>query len=186
MATTSLEFRAHCARRQHDRHNGCCLRMKSQILKKLKSKLRWVFFARKYRLESMERLTDKACVKSSVLIGEESTKGHRPTFLGGDDSVDFSLYNGHQISPKVSMIEFENVIAIGRSELVLKNSTAFHPEIIDPATDALMIEIAGSATIDTTSRTIKAVFRKSSLKIDKAISLLSECSPNYAHWVTEV
>lgn len=160
--------------------------MKLRILSKIFRAAKWRLNARAYQLQLMETFADRYGIKHTTLLDRSVISGPQPKFFGGIDSVDLTLYEGQQVAPRVTLTEFENVTAIGRSELVLHGSNALYPSPFDPALYAFMLEGEKRARVNLKRGRVKMLFRSKTRKVDTAISLLGQCNGNYAHWILEV
>lgn len=160
--------------------------MKLRILSKIFRAAKWRLNARAYQLQLMETFADRYGITHTTLLDRSVISGPQPKFFGGIDSVDLTLYEGQQVAPRVTLTEFENVTAIGRSELVLHGSNALYPSPFDPALYAFMLEGEKRARVNLKRGRVKMLFRSKTRKVDTAISLLGQCNGNYAHWILEV
>ncbi|MGP4805458.1 glycosyltransferase family 61 protein [Agrobacterium cavarae] len=160
--------------------------MKSKFLSKAFRAAKWRINGRAYHLQPMDTYADRFGIKQEILLEKRTVSGSEPKFFGGIDSVDLTLYRGAQLAPRVTLTQFENVTAIGRSELVLHGSNALYPSPFDPALYSFMLEGEKRARVNLKRGRIKMLFRSRSIKLDTAISLLGQCNGNYAHWVLEV
>lgn len=164
--------------------------MKRSLLKRafsaVSKNLGQKILSKTFDLALLEGLKEGAGFRSRGILPSDRIQGGKPHFLGGNDSCDLSGYDGAQFSPEVQLCEFENVCVMGRTEFILKDDKAYYPKVLDPAVYAFMIEIEGRGRVHPDHRKITLFPRSRSQTVDRAISLLGQCSGNYAHWLTEV
>ena len=160
--------------------------IRSKLANTLIRLIKWYLTSKTFSLAEMETFAQHNNIEIETIIDTSFIQGQKPTFWGGRGSVDFSIYQGTQISPAVHLIKIPNAIAIGRSDLVLKDDIALYPQPFDPLHYSFMLEKERTATVDTNDGRIRMIFRRKSLRVDSAISLLGQCNGNYAHWVLEV
>lgn len=153
----------------------------SQPLKRLRYKL----FSRTYELLPLERLSGAFTAESRVILPKRMIKGSRPRFIGGE-TCDLSDYDGTIVAPEVRLYRFTEVSAVGRTELIFKDGTAYFPQVLAPRLYAFMCELEGRGRVYAGHDKMTLHTRARSQRVDSAISLLSQCNGNYAHWITEV
>lgn len=158
----------------------------SSLTKSLARSVKWYVNARKYKLVELEDYAAKAGLEVETIIPESTIPSKPPRFFGGNNDIDFSIYDGTSVTSDVKMIRVPNAVAVGRSEFIIKNGCAFYPRPFDPNLYAFMLEMEGRAKVDLTRSCITISSRSRSLKAGSVISLLGQCSGNYAHWVLEV
>lgn len=139
-----------------------------------------------YSLVELESYAAGVNLAHRLLVSAGMSKTAPPIFLRDDDLCDISLYQGLCPAPEINLYEFANVTAVGRTEFVITNSKALYPRVIDPASDAFMLELENRGSVNLASREVSVFPRGAKVRVDKAISLLGQCNGNYAHWVTEV
>lgn len=110
-----------------------------------------------------------------------------PTFVGEysyplDTPMHVSLR-----SPPVRIVEFADAVAVGGTDLVFSGAHAVHADVVRPERDMFHAEVVADAVADfnpgngvihfsTVGRTVE---------VESAVSLLGECTGNYAHWLCE-
>jgi capsular polysaccharide biosynthesis protein len=88
------------------------------------------------------------------------------------------------IAPEEAVYEFRNADVIGGTNLIVQDGCAIHPDICDPHRDMFSCETNGVATYLLGRN--KLLFDPSTTAtIPDGISLLGECTGNYAHWLIE-
>ncbi|MDX8354712.1 glycosyltransferase family 61 protein [Cognatiyoonia sp. IB215182] len=123
-------------------------------------------------------------MERKTLFAEKQIQGHAPEFFGDTIGVTDG-YDGMQISPDVSVYQCKSVSVIGRTEFIQSGRTLYYPKNLNPSLFAFMIEIEERGKVHQNKTEISILPRKSTKKLGRAISLLGQCSGNYAHWLTE-
>ena len=88
-------------------------------------------------------------------------------------------------SPEIELFEIPGATVVGGTNFILAKNTVIHPDLFIPSRDLSPAELNGSATINPAIGQIKLYLKRASKKVDRAISLLGQCTGNYAHWLTE-
>lgn len=89
------------------------------------------------------------------------------------------------VEPEIKVVEIPGVMAVGGTNLLLKRNIAIHPDLQQPTRDVIPAEYLGVATVDAASSKISLSLNRKHRRINRAISLLGNCTGNYAHWLTE-
>ena len=89
-------------------------------------------------------------------------------------------------APEIELFEIPEATVVGGTNFILAKNTVIHPDLFIPSRDLSPAELYGSATINPTIGQIKLYLKRASKKVDRAISLLGQCTGNYAHWITEL
>src|SRR5690606_21036948 len=113
-------------------------------------------------------------------------KSKAPIFIRNEELCDVSGYDGSEPSPEINLFELDDVTVVGRTEFILKDGKALYPRVIDPSTDAFMMELENRGSVDSATGKVSIFPRSAILHHERAISLLGQCNGNYAHWTTEV
>jgi len=87
--------------------------------------------------------------------------------------------------PKLEIVELHAVTVVAGTNLILTQYEAIHPAPLVPCRDLLPIESFGFARINPDKNSIKIIPSRSAKRIEQGISLLGQCTGNYAHWLTE-
>lgn len=86
-------------------------------------------------------------------------------------------------SPKLEIAEIIDASIIGGTDLIFKDRTVIHPDLYNPATEVCPAETFGLIKVH--GKTIRAVNRPKR-RVHQAVSLISQCEGNYAHFLVEV
>ncbi len=107
-----------------------------------------------------------------------------PRFIGQlpiDKTPDHVLL----IEPSIEINEFKNVKVMGGTNLIIHGNFAIHPDVQSPKLDVIPVEYLGFAKLNNSFNKIRLGITIKSIQLNAAISLLGNCSGNYAHWLTE-
>lgn len=107
-----------------------------------------------------------------------------PRFVGRQP-LEKTLSQVSLIEPSIEIIEAINVGVMGGTNLLFHKNFAVHPNLQNPERDVIPAEYLGFAKVDTNRKTIKLGITKEPIYVKEAISLLGNCTGNYAHWLTE-
>lgn len=87
--------------------------------------------------------------------------------------------------PKIELVAIPAATVVGGTNFILTEKIAIHPDLFVPSRDASPAELYGSAAIDPATCQLKFYISRKAKRVDRAISLLGQCTGNYAHWLTE-
>lgn len=109
-----------------------------------------------------------------------------PKFIGFSGSTFGHLDVVPLNIPRVEIVEMKNVSIFGGGSWVLSGNIAIHPDLFIPERDVTLSEVFGPVSIDLEGGNVFIKSKSKPKKIPVAISLLGQCTGNYAHWLTEV
>lgn len=89
------------------------------------------------------------------------------------------------VEPEIKVVEIPSVIAMGGTNLLLREDIAIYPDLQQPTRDVIPAEYLGVATVDTETSNITVRLDRKRRRINRGISLLGNCNGNYAHWLVE-
>lgn len=89
------------------------------------------------------------------------------------------------VEPSIEVIEVQEATVIGGTNIFICRDCAVHPDVLKPDRDEIPAEQFRLAAIDVPQRMIEIRLSRWPQKIDRAISLVGQCTGNYAHWLTE-
>jgi hypothetical protein len=87
--------------------------------------------------------------------------------------------------PKIQVVELREATVVGGTNFILAEKVAIYPDLFIPSRDVSPAELHGSASIDPIISQLKFYISRKPKKVERAISLLGQCTGNYAHWITE-
>jgi hypothetical protein len=104
--------------------------------------------------------------------------GRYPIILNTIDIVQLRM-------PAIDVVEIPDAMVMGGTNLILVEGQAAHPDQLIPKRDMIPAELFGVANIDPNLNTIKLRLMRHPRTVERAISLLGQCTGNYAHWLME-
>jgi hypothetical protein len=130
---------------------------------------------------------------SSALIRESSVaEVSGPRFINDADSVGNPTQTVTVHAPPLEIIEFSNATVMGGINVVLVGNKAIHADVIEPDRDMFLAEVEGVAKFAPATRKLtlpgpplRPNSPRGTLHLKEGISLLGDCSGNYAHWILE-
>ena len=124
---------------------------------------------------------------TSILIAPSATnKISGPEFIG---NYPIKLHRTETVSinmPQIEVIIIPKATVIGGTNLIICGSHAIHPDLMVPARDIVRAELDNVASVDLNRTEICLLWPRRVRRMGKAISLLGECTGNYAHWLIEI
>lgn len=125
-------------------------------------------------------------IKPIRIISEQRLKIMGPRFIG---KYSFDLCNIPETIdlnfPAIEINRLRNIIAIGGTNLLLSNDNAVHPDLLEPARDIIPAENFYMARVTLNFKYLDFRLLRKRLMVERAISLLGQCTGNYAHFLTE-
>ncbi|MDP0590132.1 MAG: hypothetical protein QS748_13480 [Candidatus Endonucleobacter bathymodioli] len=82
-------------------------------------------------------------------------------------------------------MELDSVAVVGGTNFILRDGVAFHPDLYDSLRDVSPAERFGFMTAFPDCGEVVFHFPESTREIPNGVSLLGQCTGNYAHWLTE-
>jgi hypothetical protein len=142
---------------------------------------------------SLEQFRKTNACTSILCRPAESVEIRGPQFLGDYISGPNTQEKVTVRAPPLEIVEFSDVAVMGGTNLVLHGRQAIFPDIIQPDRDMLLAEVEGLAQFVREKNRlyllgppIRPNSRRKTIRVNAAISLLGECSANYAHWLIEI
>jgi len=96
-------------------------------------------------------------------------------------------------APRLEIVEFADAAVMGGTELVFVGHQAIHADVVDPKRDMFRAEVEGGAKFDPRTQKLsvpgpamRSTSPRKPIHVGEAVSLLGECSGNYAHWLIEI
>jgi capsular polysaccharide biosynthesis protein len=157
------------------------LRLRKRRFISFKNKLLLLINSESFSYEGVENYEN---LPSQLISGSVKIDFLAPRFF-------FSIKNLYLDSPlaltsrEVRYRILENVVAIGRTEILNMENRIILPFGYSVQLDVLPIELDGEITFDIANKTAKLMNRKTTHSLDEAIHLLGSLTGNYAHWVLE-
>lgn len=131
-------------------------------------------FKKRYARETIvARKKEKISLSSPKIVYDNGE-----TSITEDISFDF---------PEISITCLEDIVVSGRTPFLFRDGVAAFPDLVDIDNDRFKVEIFQVGSINVENRLLKYDFngRQQKRYVESAISLLGECTGNYAHWLME-
>lgn len=87
--------------------------------------------------------------------------------------------------PKIEVFEFVETLAVGGVDFIFHNKEVIHHDLFLSLQHHCPAENVGVISIKRDSGAVELRLSQAQLEVDEAISLIGQCSENYAHWLTE-
>ena len=133
----------------------------------------------------MRDFKGKQSIASILIAPTEVNLIPGPKFIG---SYPIELHRAETVSvemPQIEVVVIPKAIVVGGTNLIICGSQVIHPDLLVPSRDAIRAELFGVASVDPTAEVIQLSLQRQLKKRGMAISLLGQCTGNYAHWLTE-
>jgi capsular polysaccharide biosynthesis protein len=140
---------------------------------------------KKYMMVPMREYRDNRRCKHQIYSQEESITVPGPKFVG---EVPDELVYENEVSvqsPRLEIVHICNPTVIGGTSFIISGTELIYPDLFDPRRDVPPVESFGLATIRPDQNDIILEVPRGTKRLYGAISLLGQCTGNYAHWLTE-
>ena len=87
--------------------------------------------------------------------------------------------------PEQTVYEFSPAVAIGGIDAVIAGKQAIHHDLFQPGEHRCPAENTGVLSQGFDGDRLHLHLMKNALSVDRAASMIGQCSSNYAHWLTE-
>jgi capsular polysaccharide biosynthesis protein len=144
----------------------------------------FVIETRTLKLISMTEYTRKEKISVVYVRSSINTTIHGPQFIAKQPSevVDKVV---SLIEPSITIASVPNVMVMGGTDLLLTNKYAIYPDIQEPRRDVIPAEYHGVAKVNAETGSITLGVQREPRHFKFAITMLGNCTGNYAHWLTE-
>jgi hypothetical protein len=116
-----------------------------------------------------------------------------PHFVNSDAPLESHQREVTVRAPSLELIEFSRAAVMGGINLVFAGDKAVHADVVEPHRDMFLAEVEGIAKFVPESRklylpgpSLRPNSARKTLHFKEAITLLGDCSGNFAHWILEV
>lgn len=149
-----------------------------------------IFYLPTVRAKTFEFIKVSEFIKKrrffSITIRESSINTIPGPRFVGRYPVEQTLPEVCLIEPPIVILEAKKVRVMGGTNLLLDENFAVHPDLQIPERDVIPAEYLGFAKVDKLCERIRLGITKKNIHVTEAISLLGNCTGNYAHWLTEI
>jgi capsular polysaccharide biosynthesis protein len=88
-------------------------------------------------------------------------------------------------SPVLKIYEFPASMVVGGVEFAFVNQMAIHHDLFNPSQHSCPAENLGVVSLSRATNGLELRLTKRAKRISAAVTLIGQCSGNYAHWLTE-
>lgn len=141
--------------------------------------------ARTFHLISMRDFVTKQAIGPIVVESSKKIQISGPKFVGRYPIKIHYVETVSLDTPAIEVMEISDATVVGGTNLILSGAWAIHPDLLVPSRDVMPAETYGIATVALDRGEIKVRLSRRRKTSARAISLLGQCTGNYAHWLTE-
>lgn len=152
----------------------------------LRSRVRQIEQSGYYKFQSMTGLPDTAVVKRLRLTEGRKTLIPAPDFSGFGADLARKKNGPITISePALELLELPESIVVGGVDFIFSKGKAIHHDMFEPASHQCPGQNVGVTTFDRERLGLRLNLTQRAVHLKSGISLIGQCSQNYAHWLTE-
>lgn len=133
-------------------------------------------------------LTDSAKMSRSTIACFESDliEIAPPTFTGYCAEIASQANAAIKIeTPVLNVYEFSEATVVGGVEFIFVGDAAVHHDLFNPSQHKCPAENLGLVSIRRSEKVLELFLSRRAIRMERAVSLIGQCSGNYAHWLTE-
>lgn len=137
------------------------------------------------RLLPMQEFKVQKSITSLLIAPATTYEISGPKFVG---TYPIELHRAETVTidmPPIEAVVIPKATVVGGTNLIICDSQAIHPDLLVPTRDVIRAELFGVASVDLSSEEIRLPLPRRARRTGRAISLLGQCTGNYAHWLTE-
>lgn len=162
--------------------------MKNLNLKYLRYRLDRRLRRRRYLVQKINDFVREN--PDSIIVNEIDAGGtyqsSGPRFMDSKGDISYSDPDGLELeAPPVQLMKFDNTVAIGGADFVSRDPVAIINNHFSPKVDMFRHEVLNIARYLPDQNVLEETIWHDEIESDLAISLLGECTGNYAHWIFE-
>jgi len=131
--------------------------------------------------------TDCKFYKKKTTVDEgDSIVINSPSFVGQSSKLAKNKNPPLNIkTPALEAFEFKKAMIVGGVDFIFVNNTAIHHDLFLPLQHRCPAENVGIVSINRHKGDLKLRLTQGGRKITAAVTMIGQCSGNYAHWLTE-
>ncbi|NBF09323.1 glycosyltransferase family 61 protein [Pseudomonas sp. Fl4BN1] len=139
-----------------------------------------------YSLVGLSSTPDNSFTKRTLIAFEEKIDIPAPIFSGYLSTAAIESNVQIEISaPRLEIFKLSDAMVVGKLDIVFNGQVAIHHDLFDAGSHETPSENFGITSINRTTSKIKLYLTIKPSSVNNAVSLLGQCSENYAHWLTE-
>lgn len=140
----------------------------------------------KYNWTSLSSISGYASVVKQAALSDVAIFKSTPSFIGyASDFVTQDYLHSESSELEISIYELPSAFAIGGIDAQFFEKEIIHHDLYDPNKHTCPSENIGVISRQRQRNSIYLHLSKPSLHIENAVTLIGQCSKNYAHWLTE-
>lgn len=126
------------------------------------------------------------CLARVPVAPEERMAIPPATFTGhAANEIPAHLSVTEMLAPAVELYEFADAFAVGGMDFLFRGDSCIHHDLFVPLQHSCPAENVGVVAVDRIRHGLRLRLLRPGFEVDKAVSLIGQCSGNYAHWLTE-
>ena len=139
-----------------------------------------------YQLCALSYCSSDLTVKRITLDHGEVINIPAPIFTGYCAEAAIKRNTAIKIeAPALEVFEFSGAMAVGGVDFVFINDMAIHHNLFEPTQHHCPAENVGVVSISRLKAKLRLYLTKKPKSLAMAVSMIGQCSGNYAHWLTE-
>lgn len=139
-----------------------------------------------YRFLSLNDCSDALCVKRITFDQGETMEIPPPVFSGYSSQTASERNLSIKInSPKLDVFMFSSATVVGGVDFVFINKIALHHDLFIPSQHHCPAENVGVVFVSRDKNRLRLCLTHKTKKVPMAVTMIGQCSGNYAHWLTE-
>lgn len=143
-------------------------------------------FSGDYQFISACSCGDDVCSRRIVFERGEVVDIPPPAFYGYGSDLATAKNPAIKIdAPALEVAEFRSAVVVGRVDFVFVVGKAVHHDLFVPSQHRVPAENVGVVSINRAMKRMRLRLVGEPVRLVKAVSLIGQCSSNYAHWLTE-
>jgi hypothetical protein len=138
-----------------------------------------------FRLIPMRDFLTHEGIESILIESSKKIEIPGPKFVG---NYPIELHRADVVRldmPCIDVVEIPDATIVGGTNLILRGTWAIHPDLFVLSRDVMPPEMFSVASVDLGRGELNLRLPRRVKKMGRAISLLGQCTGNYAHWLTE-
>ena len=139
-----------------------------------------------YQLRALSNCSDDLIVKKITLNNGKIINIPPPTFTGYCAEAAIKINTEIKIDePALEVFQFSGAMVVGGVDFIFIGDTAIHHNLFEPTRHSCPAESVGVVSISQVKTKLSLYLTKKPKNLAMAVSMIGQCSGNYAHWLTE-
>ena len=152
----------------------------------LVSRLRHSPYSKSYKWHTFSKSRD-SCVFFSTFYPREEFISPAPVFIGYHAcEAAARTPQRNLVLPAVQVLELKSALVVGGVDAIFHQNRALHHDLFDPESHLSPAENVGLVSVARGRKMVSLRLTRDAIETSRAVSLVGQCSANYAHWITEI